>query len=65
MTDIDRFHAELLAVCNLMPSARRPQLAYVLSKNFVIWYSKTMAGRYGRKGARVVGVFPVNESNQF
>jgi NAD(P)-dependent dehydrogenase (short-subunit alcohol dehydrogenase family) len=58
LTDIDRFHAELLALCNLMPSARRPLLAYGLSKNFVIWYSKTMAGRYGRKGARVVSVSP-------
>ena len=58
LTDIDRFHAELLALCKLMPSARRPQLAYMLSKNFVIWYSKTIAAQYGRKGARVVSVSP-------
>jgi NAD(P)-dependent dehydrogenase (short-subunit alcohol dehydrogenase family) len=58
LSDIDRFYAELLAVCNLIPPAMRPQLAYVLSKNFVIWYSKTVAVQFGSKGARVVSVSP-------
>jgi NAD(P)-dependent dehydrogenase (short-subunit alcohol dehydrogenase family) len=58
LSDIDRFYTDLLTVCNLMPPARRPQLAYVLSKNFVIWYSKTIAAQFGRKGARVVSVSP-------
>ena len=58
LSDVDRFFADLLAVCNLMPPAMRPQLAYVLSKNFVIWYSKTNAKRFGRKGAQVVSVSP-------
>jgi NAD(P)-dependent dehydrogenase (short-subunit alcohol dehydrogenase family) len=58
MTDTERLHADLLAVCNLMPPAMRPQLAYVLSKNFVIWYSKTIAAKFGSKGARVVSVSP-------
>jgi NAD(P)-dependent dehydrogenase (short-subunit alcohol dehydrogenase family) len=57
-SDTERFHAELLAVCNLFPTSRRPQLAYVLSKNFVIWYSKAMAAQFGAKGARVVSVSP-------
>jgi NAD(P)-dependent dehydrogenase (short-subunit alcohol dehydrogenase family) len=58
LSDPERFHAELLAICNRLPPARRPQLAYVLSKNFVIWYSKTIAAQFGVKGARVVSVSP-------
>ena len=58
LSDTDRFYEGLLAACKLMPPAMRPQLAYVLSKNFVIWYSKKMAEQFGRKGARVVSVSP-------
>lgn len=58
LTDVDRFHSDLLSMCNLLPRTMRPQLAYVLSKNFVIWYSKAIAGRFGGKGARVVSVSP-------
>ena len=41
-----------------MPPDKRPQLAYALSKNFVIWYSKFIAAQFGTKGARVVFVSP-------
>jgi len=58
MSDTDRFLAALLAVCNRVPAAGRPGLAYALSKNFVIWYSKTIAANFGTKGARVVSVSP-------
>ena len=54
--DTDRFLTELVRLCNLGPWARRPQLAYVLSKNFVIWHSKAMAADFGAKGARVLSV---------
>ena len=57
-TDINRFYADLLTVCNLAPPAMRPQLAYAVSKNFVIWYSKTIARQFGSRGARVVSVSP-------
>lgn len=58
LSDTDQFYSGLLAVCRLMPPPMRPQLAYVLSKNFVIWYSKTIAAQFGSKGARVVSVSP-------
>lgn len=58
LTNTDQFHTGLLAVCKLMPSDKRPQLAYALSKNFVIWYSKFIAEQFGTKGARVVSVSP-------
>ena len=56
--DSGRLHSQLLALCNVFPAQRRPQLAYVLSKNFVIWYSKAMAAKFGEKGARVLSVSP-------
>lgn len=56
--DMNRLHAELLTACNLFPPSLRPQLAYVLSKNFVIWYSKVIAAQFGAKGARVLSVSP-------
>jgi NAD(P)-dependent dehydrogenase (short-subunit alcohol dehydrogenase family) len=56
--DVEQLHASLMALCNRFTPARRAQLAYVLSKNFVIWYSKTMAAQFGVHGARVVSVSP-------
>jgi NAD(P)-dependent dehydrogenase (short-subunit alcohol dehydrogenase family) len=58
LTDPDRFCRDLLALCNLAPSGLRSQIAYVVSKNFVIWYSQTIAARFGAKGARVLSVSP-------
>lgn len=58
VTNIDQFYAGLSAICNVMPPAMRPQLAYALSKNFVIWYSKFIAEKFGSKGARVLSVSP-------
>ena len=58
LSDTDRFFTELLALCKRVPPAMRPGLAYGLSKNFVIWYSKTIAAQFGAKGARVVSVSP-------
>ncbi|MGE2833335.1 SDR family oxidoreductase [Mycobacterium sp. SMC-4] len=56
--DAHRLRGGLLAVCDLVPAARRSQIAYVLSKNFVIWYSKAMAAQFGAKGARVLSISP-------
>lgn len=33
-------------------------LAYAISKNFVMWYSREMAAAFGAKGARIVSVSP-------
>lgn len=58
LSDVGRLHSDLLSMCTLLPRGMRPQLAYVLSKNFVIWYSKAIAAQFGSKGARVVSVSP-------
>ncbi|MCX2932022.1 SDR family oxidoreductase [Mycobacterium sp. CVI_P3] len=57
-SDVGRFHSDLLRLCSVIPGRMRPELAYVLSKNFVIWYSKAFAAQFGGKGARVVSVSP-------
>jgi NAD(P)-dependent dehydrogenase (short-subunit alcohol dehydrogenase family) len=49
---------DLVKLCSLAPRPIRPQLAYMLSKNFVIWYTRAMAAHFGSKGARVVSVSP-------
>ncbi|MBW0018338.1 MAG: SDR family oxidoreductase [Mycobacterium sp.] len=58
LSDLDRFHRDLLLMCNVAPRRARPGLAYMLSKNFVIWFSKIMAANFGAKGARVLSVSP-------
>jgi NAD(P)-dependent dehydrogenase (short-subunit alcohol dehydrogenase family) len=45
--------------CRLMPTPLyRRGLAYGISKDFVIWFSRASAARFGGKGARVVSVSP-------
>lgn len=56
--DVERLHSGLVSICDRLPQKRRPQLAYVLSKNFVIWYSKAISAKFGTKGARVVSISP-------
>lgn len=48
----------LMSVCDMAPRGMRASLAYSVSKNFVIWYSKAVAAKFGEKGARVVSVSP-------
>ena len=48
----------MLTICNMLPESRRAQLAYVLSKNFVIWYSRATGSPVRNPGARVVSVSP-------
>ncbi|STZ74193.1 short-chain dehydrogenase/reductase SDR [Mycolicibacterium fortuitum] len=58
LRDRNRFYRDLLSFCNRIPRTWQPQIAYVLSKNFVIWYSAAMATRFGEKGARILSVSP-------
>jgi NAD(P)-dependent dehydrogenase (short-subunit alcohol dehydrogenase family) len=45
---------------NLLPKSTRSGVAYSISKNFVIWFAKTDAARFGKKGVRVLSVTPGN-----
>jgi NAD(P)-dependent dehydrogenase (short-subunit alcohol dehydrogenase family) len=57
-TDPARFLAKLAARCELLPERLRPGLAYSLSKNFVIWWSRRRTGDFGARGARIMSVSP-------
>ena len=54
----ERFLRRMRSACNIVPRKHRSSMAYLLSKNFVIWYSKTAAHRFGEKGARILSVSP-------
>jgi len=60
LTDENRFFYKMMKRVNLFPKKFRSKIAYVISKNFVIWYAKKNAGLYGDKGIRVVCVTPGN-----
>jgi NAD(P)-dependent dehydrogenase (short-subunit alcohol dehydrogenase family) len=58
LSDKQKFYEAMVAACKVVPGSMRPGQAYSISKNFVIWYSKAQAGKFGKKGARVVSVSP-------
>ncbi len=51
---------KLMSRVNVFPKKVRSGVAYGISKNFVIWYSKVISERFGGKGIRVVSVTPGN-----
>lgn len=56
--NLDRFYNKLAARVKIVPPALRSGFAYAISKNFMIWYVKSDAARYGEKGIRVLSVSP-------
>jgi Dehydrogenases with different specificities (related to short-chain alcohol dehydrogenases) len=58
--DKDKFMRHMMRRVNLFPKKLRSSIAYVTSKNFVVWFAKTDAARFGEKGVRVVSVSPGN-----
>lgn len=56
----DKFYKKMMARVNLFPQKLRSSIAYVASKNFVVWYAKKCANLYGEKGIRVLSVSPGN-----
>lgn len=54
LTDPARFEARIVRPSLLTPKRSRPELAYLTSKSFVIWYSQRMAAAFGARGARRV-----------
>ena len=59
-TDPQRFVKKIASRCRLLgrDEIRQRGSAYAISKNFVIWYSKKSAAKFGDKGARIVSVSP-------
>jgi len=59
-TDCDKFMKQMMRYINLFPQKTRSGVAYAVSKNFVIWFAKTDAARFGEKGVRVLSITPGN-----
>ncbi len=57
-TNRDIFMKKMMARVNLFPGRLRSDLAYCISKHFVIWYTKTDANKMGEKGIRILSVSP-------
>jgi len=57
---IDRevFMKKMMRRVNLFPKKVRSGVSYGISKNFVIWYAKTSARKFGDKGIRILSVTP-------
>ena len=43
---------------NIFPKNVRAGVAYTISKDFVIWFAKTDAARFGKIGVRVLSITP-------
>jgi NAD(P)-dependent dehydrogenase (short-subunit alcohol dehydrogenase family) len=57
-TDEVLFIRKMMARVNLFPKRLRSSMAYAISKNFVMWYAKTCAVKFGKKGIRILSVSP-------
>ncbi|KZL35902.1 SDR family oxidoreductase [Secundilactobacillus collinoides] len=56
--DTEVLYHRLVQHCQVLPKKNRSQMAYPLSKNFVMWYTEHIAPIYGSRGAHVVSVSP-------
>ena len=56
--DKEVFMKKMMARVNLLPKKFSESISYGISKNFVIWYAKTDALKFGQKGIRVLSVSP-------
>lgn len=54
----EKFMKMMMGRVNIFPKKLRPGVSYGISKNFVIWYAKTDAIKFGSKGIRVLSVSP-------
>lgn len=60
LSDPVKFRAKINRRLGIFPASVRSGVAYGVSKDFVIWYSKQSALKYGDRGIRVVCVSPGN-----
>lgn len=56
--NVDAFRQAMMQMLQAVPEEVQTGMAYTVSKNFVIWYAKNSAVRYGKQGIRVVSVSP-------
>lgn len=58
LSDPEAFKGKMIKIIEAMPDEVAAGVAYVVSKNFVIWYAAQSACRYGKKGIRVLSISP-------
>ncbi len=56
--DKESFMNKMMKRVRLFPKKVQSSVAYGISKNFVSWYAKTDAAKFGQKGIRVLSVSP-------
>ena len=54
----EAFLAGAEQLLTMVPEEQKTGSAYSISKNFVVWYTKRAAVKYGKKGIRVVSISP-------
>lgn len=54
------FMKKMMARVHMLPARYHSDIAYGISKNFVIWYAAAGAMRFGEKGIRLLSVSPGN-----
>lgn len=58
LTNAQAFQAAIHSRIAVMPPEAAEVMSYIISKNFVVWYSAQSACLYGKKGVRVLSVSP-------
>ena len=58
ITDKEKFFKKVMARVNVMPKKHHSDIAYGISKNFVIWYSAAQGNKFGARGIRILSVSP-------
>ena len=58
--DKNLFMKKMMARVILFPKNMHSGMAYTFSKNFVNWYARTDAAKFGEKGIRILTVSPGN-----
>ena len=60
LTDKAAFLRKMMSRVGMLPRKYHSDIAYGISKNFVIWYAAAEAGKFGQKGIRLLSVSPGN-----
>lgn len=58
LKDPEAFKQAMLQVLSSVPDENKSSSAYVMSKNFVNWFTVKMALKYGKNGVRAVSISP-------
>ena len=58
LTNKELFMKKVMGRVKLFPKKVRSGISYSISKNFVVWYGKAQAVKFGKKGIRILSISP-------